>query len=89
MILEGARGKCAKEIGNALRIEDIDHVEIRKQLNKLLKDLNVRQIIRIDLFNNFILVVDIEKKVKYHIFSRKILGIINSPLQMLFSYQIN
>lgn len=62
MILEGARGKCAKEIGNALRIEDIDHVEIRKQLNKLLKDLNVRQIIRIDLFNNFILVVDIEKK---------------------------
>ncbi|XP_044764996.1 uncharacterized protein LOC123321453 [Coccinella septempunctata] len=40
MILEGAKGKCAQEIGNALRIDDIDNVEIRKQLNKLLKDLN-------------------------------------------------
>lgn len=41
MILEGAKGKCAQEIGNALRIADIDHAEIRKQLDRLLKDLNV------------------------------------------------
>ncbi|XP_045481195.1 uncharacterized protein LOC123685563 [Harmonia axyridis] len=40
MILEGAKGKCAQEIGNALRIADIDHAEIRKQLDRLLKDLN-------------------------------------------------
>ncbi|KAK9889266.1 hypothetical protein WA026_004545 [Henosepilachna vigintioctopunctata] len=40
MILEGAKGKCAQEIGNALRIEDINDVEIRKQLQRLLFDLN-------------------------------------------------
>ncbi|KAL3289709.1 hypothetical protein HHI36_023109 [Cryptolaemus montrouzieri] len=40
MILEGAKGKCAQEIGNALRIENIDDSETRKQLEKLLFDLN-------------------------------------------------
>lgn len=40
MIFEGARGKCAEEIGNALRIDNIDEEGIRRQLKQLLVDLS-------------------------------------------------
>ncbi|RZC35848.1 serpin B6, partial [Asbolus verrucosus] len=42
LILEGAKGKNAEEIGNALRIDNIDQKEIREILHRLLFDLNDR-----------------------------------------------
>ncbi|KAJ3639326.1 hypothetical protein Zmor_002691 [Zophobas morio] len=40
LILEGAKGKSAAEIGNALRINNIDQREIREILERLLFDLS-------------------------------------------------
>lgn len=40
MVLEGARGQCAKEIGAALRIP-VDQAGSRDKLRSLLYDFNV------------------------------------------------
>lgn len=42
MILEGAKGLTAQEIGNALRIDNMSDLSLRDVLSKLLFDLNVR-----------------------------------------------
>ncbi|XP_064215255.1 serpin peptidase inhibitor 5 isoform X1 [Tribolium castaneum] len=70
LILEGAKGQSAREIGNALRIDDIEQKEIREILSRLLFDLKdstgntvLESASSIFVSNKYNVVPEFEKKV--------------------------